>query len=381
MYVCVKSTALLLTGTEICPSGWQLEYWGYLMANFYHATSSSSHFSSEYICVDNYPTTSLGTGSAQGWIYPTETECGNIPCPPYRQEREVVCSVCSSPVANLTGSVYTRWGRTSCPSGAQLLYQGYAARGHLSHSGSGANNLCLIDQPTFRSYSDSDQNGALLYGIAYESSGVSPDFNNVYHRTAPCAVCYSPSDATLLYPARSDCPADWKIEYTGYLMAEYYSSYKGNWVCVDEKPESRSGQAHTAARWYMTEIECGSIWCRGQEGRYIQDRELTCSVCIPDYPNTTYGGDSNTYVRWGRDHCPSSDDILVYSGFAAGSSSGHTGSGANVLCMPEVPVYSHYNEGNNNGALLYGYEYESSSNFLGSDMSKVNNYEVTASVN
>ena len=326
--------------------------------------------------MDNTPNTTLGTGSNQGILYPTELECGNVPCNVYKHDYELTCAVCSSPAANTTGSVYTRWGRKTCPSTAETLYNGYAARGHYAHTGSGANNLCLIDKPSYVAFDKNNQNGALIYGISYESSGVAPDFDAVYRRTAPCAVCFSSADANMVYPGRYDCPNDWKVEYKGYLMAEWYTSYKGNWACVDDKPESVMARTSAQARWYMTEIECGSIWCRNQEDRYIQNRELTCSVCTPKDDATTSGTSarySATYVRWGREECPSTDDVLVYKGFAAGSHYGNWGSGANVFCMPEVPLYGKFDSGDNNGALLYGYEYETTGRFLGPDLRAVEN--------
>ena len=47
------------------------------------------------------------------------------------------------------GVVYTRWGRTACPStsGTQLLYAGRAAGSHYRRNGGGANYLCLPEQP------------------------------------------------------------------------------------------------------------------------------------------------------------------------------------------------------------------------------------------
>ena len=47
------------------------------------------------------------------------------------------------------GVVYTRWGRTTCPttSGTQLVYAGRAAGSWNTHSGGGANYLCLPDNP------------------------------------------------------------------------------------------------------------------------------------------------------------------------------------------------------------------------------------------
>ena len=47
------------------------------------------------------------------------------------------------------GVVYTRWGRKSCPTGAQLLYEGIAGGGHYTHSGGGANYVCLPKVPQY----------------------------------------------------------------------------------------------------------------------------------------------------------------------------------------------------------------------------------------
>jgi len=57
------------------------------------------------------------------------------------------------------GIVYTRWGRTTCPATATLLYAGYVGGSHYTHGGSGG-TVCLSDAPTWASFSDLDQNGA-----------------------------------------------------------------------------------------------------------------------------------------------------------------------------------------------------------------------------
>ena len=46
-------------------------------------------------------------------------------------------------------AVYTRWGRTTCPTdqGTQLLYAGRAASTPLQFKGGAANYLCLPDDP------------------------------------------------------------------------------------------------------------------------------------------------------------------------------------------------------------------------------------------
>ena len=58
------------------------------------------------------------------------------------------------PGPNNGGVVFTRWGRTTCPTtnDTELLYKGKAAGSHYTQTGGGANYICLPDQPEFLSY-------------------------------------------------------------------------------------------------------------------------------------------------------------------------------------------------------------------------------------
>ena len=49
------------------------------------------------------------------------------------------------------GALYTRWGRTTCPGtpGTELVYSGLAGGSRYSHSGGGANYLCLPTSPQY----------------------------------------------------------------------------------------------------------------------------------------------------------------------------------------------------------------------------------------
>ena len=81
----------------------------------------------------------------------------------------------------------------------------------------------------------------------------------------------------------------------------------------------------------------------------------------PGTPGTpgTPGVGSVVYTRWGNTSCPSTEGTsLVYSGITAGSYFGHTGGGANYLCMPEDPDYSTFNAGVQGDSQLYGTEYQ-----------------------
>ena len=64
------------------------------------------------------------------------------------------------------GMTYTRWGKSSCPSGTSLVYVGRTAGTRYTQSGGGANLVCLSNTPQFLSYTPGVQNvgRGFLYG-------------------------------------------------------------------------------------------------------------------------------------------------------------------------------------------------------------------------
>ncbi|XP_072019051.1 uncharacterized protein [Amphiura filiformis] len=68
-----------------------------------------------------------------------------------------------------------------------------------------------------------------------------------------------------------------------------------------------------------------------------------------------------TYIRWGRTGCPNTAD-LVYSGVTGASNfdrTVETGSGANLLCLPNNPEYGRVEKGEQiERARIYSTEYE-----------------------
>ena len=75
-----------------CPAAWQKEYQGYFMAeNLNHQGRMMP------VCVDEAPETIPGgRGNTNGaLLYYTEARCGALPCPPYVDDREITCVVCS----------------------------------------------------------------------------------------------------------------------------------------------------------------------------------------------------------------------------------------------------------------------------------------------
>lgn len=93
--VCLQpdaSNVFMYPGAATCPTGWNTEYYGYLMSSHYTQPKT------DWLCVDANPTAAGSVTNSNGrLLYSTEVECGALPCAVggYTQNREVVCSVCS----------------------------------------------------------------------------------------------------------------------------------------------------------------------------------------------------------------------------------------------------------------------------------------------
>ena len=83
----------MIPGKYTCPQGWTREYYGYLMAE----RSWQSHRRSTFECVDAEAETTSGGQSNEngGRFFHVEPQCGSLPCPPYEEQKEMTCAVCS----------------------------------------------------------------------------------------------------------------------------------------------------------------------------------------------------------------------------------------------------------------------------------------------
>ena len=90
-YVTTRVAVLMIPGTYICPQTWTREYYGWLMAERHN------HHHSTFECVDVSPETVAGGGANQNGasFYHVEPRCGSLPCPPYDQQKEMTCAVCT----------------------------------------------------------------------------------------------------------------------------------------------------------------------------------------------------------------------------------------------------------------------------------------------
>ena len=91
-YIPTRFTVVMIPGRMSCPSMWTQEYFGYLM---------SAHHGHEgrtvYECMDRDPQAiEGGQGDQNGALfYHNEARCGSLSCPPYIEEKEITCTVCS----------------------------------------------------------------------------------------------------------------------------------------------------------------------------------------------------------------------------------------------------------------------------------------------
>ena len=185
-----------------------------------------------------------------------------------------------TPAPSGGGVVYTRWGRTTCPStsGTELVYEGRAGGSHYTHSGGGANYLCMPDNPQYLSYEPGNYGASYLYGAEYETYRSDGPFYSMYNHNVPCAVCYVSTRVTVLtIPARYECPSGWTREYYGYLMSEHRNHRRTMYECMDYNPESIPGSIanNNGALFYFNEATCTGLPCPP----YDTEKEVTCAVC------------------------------------------------------------------------------------------------------
>ena len=173
-------------------------------------------------------------------------------------------------------STFVRWGRSTCPSSAELIYTGAAGGTDYRGSGSSTTVLCLPLDPVFDSLTK-PYVYAELWGAEYQTHEANPTHSD---KDPVCAVCRTPRPTTIMIPATNRCHDGWTLEYSGYLMGSYPSHASGHeFVCMDADLEDRVGseQSQEGALMYYTFTRCSgsSLPCPP----YVQDKAVTCAVC------------------------------------------------------------------------------------------------------
>lgn len=178
----------------------------------------------------------------------------------------------SSSNSMTSGVTYTRWGNSSCPSEASLVYAGWTGSSGGTDNGGGANYVCMPNDPEDGGLPLRAGTGHInVHVTEYEdpiSSSLLDDHN------PPCAVCYASAKSTVItIPAKTTCPTGWTVEYYGYLMSE--RNRRTMYECVDAGMESIAGSGNSvnsAGGFWHVEADCSSC-------SYSSADELTCVVC------------------------------------------------------------------------------------------------------
>lgn len=187
------------------------------------------------------------------------------------------------------GVVYTIWGKTECPSGAQTLTRGLAASPHHDDTGGGTNYMCLPDTPSFSATDSSAQVQTKVVGVTYQTTD--EPLARVNDMSMPCAVCFVNQAVQLMVPGSAICPTNWDMEYKGYLMSakdtpsetlqsDSSPNFRTEYICVASNAEGVSSAANEEAGIYHVHLDCDvgvSLSC-SQSG-YRTASQLTCSIC------------------------------------------------------------------------------------------------------
>ena len=181
------------------------------------------------------------------------------------------------------GAVFTRWGRTTCPEEADLVYAGIVGGSLFSNHGGGANYLCLPSDPEWSVNDEGVGKSANIYGAEYKQESSFSKANahgqSIVNHNVPCAACVSRTRVSaLMIPARTSCYAGWTAEYSGHLMVAHFGHQgRTQFICVDGAPEvDEAGyRPEESAHLYLVGGVCGSLPCPA----YINNRGLTCVLC------------------------------------------------------------------------------------------------------
>ena len=86
-----RVAVLMIPAKTSCPTSWRKQYDGYIMADHIQ------HYRRMFVCIDRAQESFPGTGASNdgALFYHAEADCTNLPCPPYNNDRELNCVVCT----------------------------------------------------------------------------------------------------------------------------------------------------------------------------------------------------------------------------------------------------------------------------------------------
>ena len=177
---------------------------------------------------------------------------------------------------------------------------GYAAGPMEDEGGSGSNFLCLPANPEWKTNGTTSDSPLYfkygeLVGVEYyvgmdvAFSKVNNNNNDLFGNLAPCVICHvTRRSSVLVIPAIIQCPANWTVEYRGFMVSSTSDDRqsspvqpldikkRGSYLCWDDAPEA--GPAYNGLQHALivpVEVICGSLPCNVYPNR----QEINCVVC------------------------------------------------------------------------------------------------------
>lgn len=90
-----SGSVMMIPAKNTCPSGWNIQYHGYLVTD----NDNSGWYAFDFVCLNadaEYLTEGARQHNLNGHIlYPVTAVCGSLPCPPYRNGQYITCVVCT----------------------------------------------------------------------------------------------------------------------------------------------------------------------------------------------------------------------------------------------------------------------------------------------
>ncbi|XP_052093890.1 uncharacterized protein LOC127729946 [Mytilus californianus] len=90
--ILANPAVFMQAATNTCPTGWTVEYTGYLMSEIAAGVTATSK---GYACMDKDAPLATDSSADDAFVYPVEGKCGTLLCPNYEDNAELTCVVCS----------------------------------------------------------------------------------------------------------------------------------------------------------------------------------------------------------------------------------------------------------------------------------------------
>lgn len=231
-----QGSSVLQMGSNVCPTNWEAEYTGVVMASRYYSTTSQYYKKSQFICVDRLASGrpgSVDNSNGNLWYF-AEVRCGALPCDVYPTGHEVTCARCRAPV--------TCDGTNSAVTGGLVVTAGCSAASTIG-------STCTVACPAGEVLVSGDLVRTCQLGGTF--AGEKP----------VCRPSSKHSGYTFTRWGRHDCPPTASLVYKGYVGGAYYthagSGY--NRLCLHEKPVhpeiAQTGTSGANALVYGVEYE------------------------------------------------------------------------------------------------------------------------------